>query len=125
VSGMNMSAFNRAWYVLKGWQDEETSLTDELDPSRGAREGKQFEQDVPPRPDYSNMSPQELQIELDEIIDQITNLERDKQDIQFELDSLHSGSASTSAGQTMDTETNDIISRLKASGKLPPDFQLG
>ena len=121
---MSMSAFETAWALLKGWPDEETSLTDELDPKRAAREGKQFEQDVPPRPDYSNMSPQELQIELDEIIDQIANLEQDKRTIQFELDSLHSGSASTTGGQTMNTETNDLISRLKQSGKLPPEFEL-
>jgi hypothetical protein len=129
---MSMSAFNEAWFMLKGWQDEETSMHDELDPSRPKRESKQFEQDVPPYPDYDNMAPQELQIELDDIIDQITNLEQQKHDIELALHSLSAEEdvkPQTAGGATMGADTDytdpDIISRLVAQGKLPKGFKLG
>lgn len=129
---MSMSAFNEAWFMLKGWQDEETSMHDELDPSRPKREAKQFEQDVPLYPDYDNMAPQELQIELDDIIDQIANLEQQKHDIELALHSLSAEEGvkpQTAGGATMGADTDytdpDIISRLVAQGKLPKGFKLG
>ena len=150
---MNMSAFNEAWYVLKGWQDEETSLHDELDPSRGKREGKQFEQDVPQHPDYANMAPQELQILLDDIKDQISDLHQQQTDIETELqhhdfqdqtsyglkeamkwadpedEEQHGIDEATASGQTMGAGTTprnaDIIDELISQGKLPKGFKLG
>ena len=123
---MNMSAIDEAWYMLKGWQDEETSLTDELDPSRGKREGEQFEQDVPPHPDYANMAPQELEMALDEINSHISDLQHEKHDIELALQTSASEGIEpqTAGGATMGADA-DLISELISQGKLPKGFKLG